>query len=79
MGYTNLVPPHYTFDLSIGYNTMDLPANEYLRNIGVQLVVQNIMDKHPPFAYLLGIRPGAWENLTSGAGRWVSVILTKTW
>jgi iron complex outermembrane receptor protein len=79
MGYTNVVPPHYTFDLSIGYNTMDLPANEYLRNIGVQLVVQNIMDKHPAFAYLLGIRPGAWENLTSGAGRQVSLILTKTW
>jgi outer membrane receptor protein involved in Fe transport len=77
--YTNIVPSHYTFDISLGYNTMDLPANEYLRNIGVQLVVQNVMDKHPAFAFATGIRPGAWENLTSGAGRWVSLIVTKTW
>ena len=41
--YTNIIPSYYTFDLSLGYNTMDAPANEYLRNIGVQLVVQNII------------------------------------
>ena len=27
--YTNLMPSYYTFDLSLGYNTMDMPANEY--------------------------------------------------
>ena len=43
--YTNILPSQYTFDLSLGYNTMDFPANEYLRNIGVQLVVQNILDR----------------------------------
>ena len=43
--YTNIIPSYYTFDLSLGYNTMDAPANEYLRNIGIQLVVQNIMDR----------------------------------
>ena len=43
--YTNILPSYYTFDLSLGYNTMDGPANEYLRNIGIQLVVQNIMDR----------------------------------
>ncbi len=79
MGYTNIVPSHYTVDLSLGYETGDAPANEYLRNIGVQVVVQNVMDKHPAFAFATGIRPGAWENLTSGAGRWVSLIVTKTW
>ena len=77
--YTNNVSSHYTFDVSLGYDTGDSPANEYLRNIGVQLVVQNVMNKHPPFAFATGIRPGAWENLTSGAGRWVSLIVTKTW
>ena len=43
--YTNFQPSYYTFDLSLGYSTGDRPANEYLRNISVQLVVQNIMDK----------------------------------
>ena len=69
--YTNVLPSYYTFDLSLGYNTMDAPANEYLRNIGVQLVVQNILDKHGPYQYristgggnpctcdLLGVMPG---------------------
>ena len=30
--YTNIQPSYYTFDLSLGYNTGDRPANEYLRN-----------------------------------------------
>ena len=44
--YTNFMPSYYTFDLSVGYDTGDRPANEYLRNISIQLVVQNITDKH---------------------------------
>jgi outer membrane receptor protein involved in Fe transport len=79
MDYSNLVPSHYTFDLSLGYDTGDAPSNEYLRNIGVQLIVQNVLDKHPAFAVFTGVRPGAWETLTSGAGRWVTVMVTKTW
>ena len=44
-------PCYYTFDLSLGYNTGDRPANEYLRNVSVQLVVQNITDKTAPYEY----------------------------
>src|SRR5262249_6238014 len=46
--YSNLQPSFYTFDLSLGYDTMDRPANEYLRNIDIQMVVQNITDRHSP-------------------------------
>ena len=49
--YTNVLPAYTTFDLSVGYSTMDVPANEYLRNIGVQIVIQNIMDKHGQYQY----------------------------
>jgi outer membrane receptor protein involved in Fe transport len=47
----NLVPAMYTFDLSFGYNTGNMPALEYLRNISVFLTVNNIFDRDPPFGY----------------------------
>ena len=50
-GYDNFEPSYYTFDLSLGYSTGDRPANEYLRNVSVQLVVQNITDKNSPYVY----------------------------
>lgn len=83
MGYTNIVPSYYTFDLSVGYNTLDSPANEYLRNISVQLVVQNITDKHAPYQYRLtgaggGGQPCACDILKSLYGRIISLRLQKT-
>ena len=81
-GYTNLQPSYYTFDLSVGYNTMDTPANPYLRNIGIQVVIQNIMDKHSPFEYRIstgGGNPTAYDLLKSNIGRTTSIILTKQW
>jgi len=36
-------------DLSFGYQTGEKPANEYLRNINLQLTINNILDKKPPF------------------------------
>jgi hypothetical protein len=81
-GYTNVLPSYYTFDLSLGYNTMDAPANEYLRNIGVQLVVQNIMDRHGSYQYRTstgGGNPCTCEINKSLQGRTVSVIVTKQW
>jgi hypothetical protein len=84
--YTNLTPPIHTFDLSLGYDTGSNPANEYLRNIGVQIVVQNLFDRHPPYGYITGARPGAWATGAQGGanevgaiGRTVSLIVTKTW
>jgi outer membrane receptor protein involved in Fe transport len=81
-GYSNIEPSYYTFDLSFGYDTGDTPANEYLRNVAVQLVVQNILDKHPPFEYRIstgGGNPTAFDLLKSDQGRTFSIIVTKTW
>ncbi len=81
-GYENIIPSFYTFDLSIGYATGDTPANPYLRNVGIQLVVQNIMDRHPPFQYRVstgGGNPSAFDIIKSDQGRLISVIVTKDW
>ena len=81
-GYTNIEPPWYSFDLSIGYDTGDDPANNYLKHIGIQLVVQNIMDKHADFMYRIGTgggNPAAFDILRANQGRQISLIVTKTW
>jgi len=81
-GYSNLQPSIYSFDLSFGYNTMDRPANEYLRNIGVQVVMQNIMDRRSPFEYRIstgGGNPVAMDLNRNNQGRTISFIVTKTW
>ena len=80
--YTNILPSYYTFDLSIGYNTLDAPANEYLRNIGVQLVIQNIMNRHGSYGYwitAMGGNPCTCDRQKNLQGRTVSLILTKQW
>jgi outer membrane receptor protein involved in Fe transport len=84
-GYTNIVPSFYWFDVSLGYDTGDAPANDYLRNIQVQFIVQNIFNRHPAFSFRTGLRTSAWDigpmgnGDVSGAGRQISLILTKTW
>ncbi len=80
--YTNIIPSYYTFDLSLGYNTMDGPANEYLRNIGIQLVVQNAFDRRSAYAYRIssgGGNPCTCDILSSIQGRTISLIVTKEW
>jgi outer membrane receptor protein involved in Fe transport len=82
LGYTNLEPSYYTFDLSVGYNTGDAPANEYLKNLQIQLVAQNIMDRHPAFEYRIGTgggNPAAFDILKSDQGRTLTLIFTKQW
>ncbi len=79
--YNNLIPSYYTFDLSLGYNTADRPANEYLRNVSIQLVVQNITDKTAPYAYKVTAQGGfqCACDVTKGLfGRIISVRLQKT-
>jgi iron complex outermembrane receptor protein len=80
--YSNVLPSWYTFDLSFGYDTGDSPANPYLRDIGIQLVIQNIMGKHPAFQYgpsNSGRSIAAYDILKPDLGRIWSVTLTKTW
>ena len=81
-GYTNILPSYYTFDLSIGYNTMETLANEYLRNIGIQLVIQNITNRHGSYGYWIstgGGNPCACDRQKNLQGRTVSLIVTKQW
>jgi len=81
-GYTNILPSYYTFDVSIGYNTMTTPANDYLKNIGVQLVIQNVMDRHGSYGYWIstgGGNPCACDRQKNLQGRTISLILTKEW
>ncbi len=81
-GYTNIEPSWYTFDLSLGYDTGDAPANPYLKDIGVQLVIQNLMGKHPAFQYgpsNTGRSIAAYDILKPDLGRIWSVTLTKSW
>ena len=80
--YSNVQPSWYTFDLSFGYDTGDTPANTYLKNVGIQLVVQNLMGMHPAFQYgptNSGRSIAAYDILKSDLGRVWSVTLTKTW
>jgi outer membrane receptor protein involved in Fe transport len=80
--YTNIEPAWLTFDLSLGYDTADSPANDYLKHLGIQLVVTNLLDKHSPFEYRIGTgggNPSAMDILKPNNGRTISLILTKTW
>jgi hypothetical protein len=79
--YTGLEPSYYTFDFSIGYTTGDLPQNDYLKNIGIQFVVQNLMNKLPSFEYQIaaGSAPAAFDVTKSDLGRTFGLILTKAW
>jgi len=65
-----------------GYDTGDDPANTYLKNIGLQLVIQNIFDKHADYQYK-GTNTGGsgctCNPLRADYGRQVSFIITKTW
>jgi outer membrane receptor protein involved in Fe transport len=80
--YNNIVPSYYTFDLSLGYDTGDVPVNDYLKNISIQLTVDNVMDRTPPFEYRIstgGGNPSAFNILQNIYGRMVGVRVTKTW
>jgi hypothetical protein len=81
-GYTNIEPAWTTFDLSLGYDTGDDPANDYLKHLGIQVVISNILDKHAAFEYRTGTgggNPAAMDILKPNNGRTISLILTKTW
>jgi iron complex outermembrane receptor protein len=80
--YTNIEPSVYTFDLSLGYNTGDLPANDYLKGINVQLIVQNLMGRHSPFEYgptTASRNISAYDILRSNLGRVIGITILKNW
>ena len=80
--FTQIQPAYYTFDLSLGYNTGDIPANDYLKHMTIQLTVQNLMGKHPSFEYgpSESVRnPGGYNILESDLGRVIGITLIKNW
>jgi outer membrane receptor protein involved in Fe transport len=80
--YSNIEPSWYTFDLSFGYNTGDTPANDYLKNITLQLTIQNLMSIHPAFAYgpvNVNRNVAGYDILKPDTGRIIGVTLLKNW
>jgi iron complex outermembrane receptor protein len=80
--YSNIEPPYYTFDLSVGYDTGDDPANDYLKHIGIQLIVQNLTNKISPFEYRIaggGGNPCACDIFKTLYGRSFQLRFSKTW
>jgi hypothetical protein len=79
--YPNMTPAVVHFDVSVGYQTGEMPANEWLRNIGVQFTVVNLFDEPSPFCVCAGgngaIR--AHNEGFSDLQRTFTLQLTKTW
>jgi hypothetical protein len=80
--FPSLSPSTYLFDLSLGYQTGDTPANAYLKNLSLQVAINNILNRAPPFRYgsrSRGRDIRAYDNNYSDVQRTVSVMLTKVW
>ncbi|HMI94927.1 MAG TPA: TonB-dependent receptor [Micropepsaceae bacterium] len=79
--YPNMSPATVYFDLTVGYQTGEMPANTYLRNIGVQFTINDIFDKPPPFQ--VGARNNgsirAFDNSFPDLQRTFTLTLTKVW
>jgi outer membrane receptor protein involved in Fe transport len=74
-------PATVLLDLTVGYQTGEMPTNTYLRNIGVQFTINNLLDKAPPFQ--VGARGNgsirAFDNSFSDLQRTFTLTLTKVW
>jgi iron complex outermembrane recepter protein len=82
--YSDKEPAFESFDLVVGYNTGDLPANTYLKNIGITLNVNDLFDKHAPFEYNIssgGNSAVAFVNSSNESyiGRFISIAIDKRW
>jgi hypothetical protein len=79
--FPNITPATVFFDLTVGYQTGEMPANEYLRNIGIQLTINDILDKKPPF--IVGARGNgairAFDNAFIDLQRTFTLTVTKVW
>jgi iron complex outermembrane recepter protein len=79
--FPNITPAAVFFDLTVGYQTGETPANEYLRNIGIQFTINDIFDRTPPFH--VGARGTgtlhAFDNSFSDLQRTFTIMLTKVW
>jgi hypothetical protein len=73
-------PARTTFDLSLGYKTGDVPANDFLKHLNVQLVVNNFLNRKPNFAYYVtNAAIEAYEQRNDPSQRVVTFTVTKVW
>ena len=76
-----MAPATVWFDLSVGYQTGEMPANEWLRNVGIQLSILDLFDEQPPFQ--VGARGNgairAFNEGFSDLQRTFTFQITKTW
>ena len=80
--YTQIEPNFVTVDLSLGYNTGDLPANDYLKNINLILTIQDLTGIHSPFQYgptTSHRNAAAYDILRSDIGRVIGLTIVKNW
>jgi hypothetical protein len=81
--FTQLEPDFITFDMSFGYNTGETPTNQYLRNVTLQLTVQNLLNKHSPFDYINTTAGGrqvtAYDLTRPNTGRVLGITILKNW
>ncbi len=80
--YSQIEPNFVTFDLSFGYNTGDMPANDYLKNITLNVTIQNLMGIHSPFQYgptTSHRNAAAYDILRSDIGRVLGLTIVKNW
>ncbi len=79
---SGVVPSFTTFDVAVGYDLGDRPANDYLKKINFELVVNNVFaPKLPVVVYTQG---GGGTTAFDGVnfsplGRIISFTITKTW
>ncbi len=80
--WSNIEPDWYTIDLSFGYNTGDVPASDYLKNLTLQLVIQNLLGQHSPFEYGPSVSTrnyAGYDILKPNSGRIIGITLIKNW
>jgi iron complex outermembrane recepter protein len=79
---TNEIPSMYTFDVSLGYNTGERPANSYLKNINLTVTINNLLNRKPEFQYAVATSsntPHAFYNALSADQRYITLIVSKAW
>jgi outer membrane receptor protein involved in Fe transport len=78
--FPNSVPAQVTFDVTLGYDTGDRPANFYLRNMNFQFTVLNLLNRQPPFVYATaGSRTFPGVQSIPPDQRYISFAITKAW
>jgi hypothetical protein len=66
----------------MGYDTGIEPTNDYLKNVTLQLTIQNLMNKHSPFEYGPSTSTrsiSGYDILKPNVGRIIGLTVLKKW